>query len=258
MPIGENDRDAIEAVYALGRWRRPVTFRQASRRRSLELLRVTYLRPGRVHRIPLGPGGGLRLEVTANASIHTSLGTAELELARHVRRLARPGKVCFDIGCHDGYYSMLFARLTGVAVVGFESEREAVARIHRNLARNPAIGSRIVVRNDYVSDEMARHPNAVALDDLIEAAEVPAPDVLKIDVDGGEVAVLYGARQTLATLRPHVIVEVHSPDLERDCAELLSGFGYRVIVVAQRKRFRQNRPAAHNRWLVATAASAPV
>jgi hypothetical protein len=147
---------------------------------------------------------------------------------------------------------MVLARRTGAPVVGFEAAEEALARIRRNLARNPEVSQSIALWGGYVSDETAQQAGAVRIDDLLRDEEVPCPDLLKIDVDGSEVAVLHGARATLGALRPSIVVEVHSADLERDCAELLSGLGYRVVVVSQRKRFRQNRPAPHNRWLVAT------
>jgi hypothetical protein len=89
------------------------------------------------------------------------------------------------------------------------------------------------------------------IDRLVLEGELPPPALLKVDVDGGEVAVLRGARQLLATHHPHVIVETHTAGLEHDCGDLLLGCGYRPVVVPQRRRFRQNRPAAHNRWLVA-------
>ena len=47
-------------------------------------------------------------------------------------------------------------------------------------------------------------------------------------------------------------IAMHSPGLERECGDLLVAHGYRVLVVPQRRRLRQNRPAPHNRWLVAS------
>jgi hypothetical protein len=199
--------------------------------------------------VGVGLGRGLRLEVAADSSLHSHLGTAELEIAPHVRRLAVPGTVCFDIGCHDGFYAMAFARLTGAPVVGFEPDRDALARIRRNLARNPEAAADVTVRGERVS-----HRPGETLDELLAGGEVPAPGLLKIDVDGDEAAVLLGARATLAAHRPHAVVEVHGVDLERHCAALLGDAGYRVRVVSQRKRLPQSRPAAHNRWLIATHA----
>jgi hypothetical protein len=151
--------------------------------------------------------------------------------------------VCFDVGGHDGWYALIFARMTGAPVVTFEADARAVERMRRNLGRNPSVARSVQVRNEMVGED--------TIDHLVETAQVPAPDLLKIDVDGGEVAVLRGASGVLHDYRPHVIVETHTPGLERDCAELLVAHGYRPFVVTQRKRFRQNRPAAHNRWLVA-------
>ena len=214
--------------------------------------RGRYLRPGAVRRIPVGLGAGLRLEVTESASVHTFLGTAEYELAGYVRRWARPGRVCLDVGTHDAYYAMVFARLTGTAVVGFDSDPEALRRSRRNLERNDDLARLVTVREDFLGDATSVHPHATTLDTLVAAGEIPAPDLVKVDVDGGEVAVLHGARETLGARGPDVIVEVHSPDLERDCGDLLTDLGYRVTVVTPRKHLAQPRPAAHNRWIAAT------
>jgi hypothetical protein len=206
-------------------------------------IRRALLRPGRVLRIPIGVGAGIRLEVVENGSVHTYAGTAELELARHVRRAVRPGTVCFDVGGHDAYYALVFARRSGAPVVSFEADPSAVARMRRNLARNPGFDVRVV--EGFVDDD------ARSLDALTGSLGLPVPGLLKIDVDGGETAVLRGASRLLATARPEVIVETHSPGLERECGDLLVAAGYRVLVVPQRRRLRQNRPAAHNRWLAA-------
>ena len=56
------------------------------------------MRPGRARRIPAGLAEGLRLEVDPAAPVHVYLGTAEVEIASHLRRLERPGVRCFDIG----------------------------------------------------------------------------------------------------------------------------------------------------------------
>jgi hypothetical protein len=207
-----------------------------------DAVRLAALRPGRVLRLPLGLGAGLRLEVVDNGSVHTYAGTAELELAPHVLRAVRPGTVCFDVGGHDAYYALVFARLSGARVVSFEADPQAVARMHRNLARNPGHDVRVVEGFVDAGDH--------ALDVLAPRLGLPLPGLLKVDVDGGEGAVLRGAARILRDVRPHVIVETHSEGLERECGDLLVAAGYRVTVVTQRRWLRQNRPAAHNRWLV--------
>jgi len=88
-------------------------------------------------------------------------------------------------------------------------------------------------------------------DELADGAGIRPVGLLKVDVDGPEVEVLTGARRLLAERRPHVIVETHSPALERECARLLAEAGYRPRVVAHRRRLPQDRPGTHNRWLIA-------
>jgi methyltransferase FkbM-like protein len=212
-------------------------------------------RSGAVRRLPLGPGRGLRMELHPTSPLDMYMGLYEYELARHVERLCAPGAVCFDIGAFDGYYALLFARLTGSTVVVFDADPESCARVRRNCELNPELGARVEVRESYVAFETNPAQNCVALDDVLSRGEILVPGLMKLDVDRAELSALTGAKGLLAAHRPHLIVEVHSVELERQCAELLIELGYRPRIVTERKWLRENRPIEHNRWIVAEGRS---
>lgn len=69
------------------------------------------------------------------------------------------------------------------------------------------------------------------VDTLVNRGEVPAPDFLKIDVEGHELKVLHGAATTLATTHPDILLEFHSQDLHRACVDLLEGYGYTCFTI---------------------------
>lgn len=207
------------------------------------------MRPGAVRRIPVGLAAGLRLEVDPRAPVQVYLGTAEVEIARHIRRLAQPGLRAFDIGGHNAYYALVLARLTGEPVVSFEFDPVAIERMQRNLALNPGLAQHVEIRQAYVAYETSAASGAATLDDAIARDGLPAPDLLKIDVEGSEAGVLQGARSTLSR-HPHLIIETHGEAVERECVELLAAYGYKPRVVTQRRRMREHR-SPDNRWLVA-------
>ena len=78
----------------------------------------------------------------------------------------------------------------------------------------------------------------VALDDLIEAGQVPVPDVVKIDVEGAEEAVLDGMRRTMSVHRPVLVIEVDDATTEgmearvAEFVDRLVGAGYQVTRLA--------------------------
>jgi Methyltransferase FkbM domain len=169
------------------------------------------LRPGAVRRIPFGLGRGLRLEADPQTTLHVYLGTAEIEIAGHLRRLARPGSFCFDVGSNNGYYAMALARLTGVGAVALEFAPDGLERIRRNLARNDALGASVRLVEAYVTNVVDPAQRATTLDRVSE--ELGTPDLLKIDVEGAELTVLQGAEHLLARGRGGVRAAVARPRL---------------------------------------------
>lgn len=217
------------------------------------LIRGTVLRPGRVVRVPFGVARGVRLEVDPEAPVHLYLGSLEAELRGAWRRVLRPGLVAWDVGSHEGAYSFAFARRTGGPVVAIECDPDALGRLERNRAENGTVGARVQVVRAFADRAERVSTDGVpvrTLDGLLDDG-LPAPGLLKIDVEGGEGAVLAGAERLLRTHRPAVVVETHGIEPEREAVALLQDAGYRVLLVPQRTRLREHRPLAHNRWLVA-------
>jgi len=224
----------------------------AGPRRALgRLLRATFLREGRPRRVPWGLARGLRLEVDPGAPVHVYLGTAELELARDLRALARPGMCCYEVGSHNAYYALILARLTGGPVLALDFDESALERIAHNLALNPGPAASIEVVRAYVAHERDPAVGAETLDYLVASGRAPAPGLLVIDVEGAEATVLAGAHEVLRRHRPHLIVETHSQAAEAACAAQLQTCGYAPPRVRERRRWLAENRRGHNRWLIA-------
>jgi tRNA A58 N-methylase Trm61 len=215
------------------------------------IARSTILRPGAVWRIPWGLGRGLRVEVERHAPLHVYLGTAELELADYIRRFARPGAIVFDVGSHDAYNAMVFARLTRAPVTSFEFSSERISQMRRNLTLNPELSPRVHILQTYLAEESNDDPRTDTLDSLVEAGATSVPDFVMIDVEGAEAAVLRGTRDLLRDRRPHIVVETHSTALEEQCLEALHEAGYSPAIIDRRQWLREKRGTGHNRWLAA-------
>jgi hypothetical protein len=90
------------------------------------------------------------------------------------------------------------------------------------------------------------------LDHYVESERLQRVDVIKIDVEGGELGVLTGAQRTLATFKPCVYVEVSADYLarfgssSRDVASILRDAGYCIY----RNETVENMPGRNELRLV--------
>lgn len=188
------------------------------------------------------------MHVDFTTDTRTFLGLYEIELNRHFRRFCRKGVRCFDVGGRVGYDALVMAKLGG-EVASFEGDADAIALMRLNLQLNPELEPRVEPVATMVGER--GRSGFTALDDWAAQAGHFVPDLVKVDVDGGELEVLHGATEILRRRRPQVILETHSPELEDQCGHVLAGLGYSLTIVHQRRILKELRPIDHNRWLVA-------
>jgi FkbM family methyltransferase len=171
-----------------------------------------------------------------------------------VRHLGRGG-VFYDIGANLGFFAMLGAHLAGIDeghVYAFEAAPENAEAIRHNATLNAIPNITVIAkavssasgrgRLQIVDDQSwskledyGEHPNTeqvidvelVAIDDLVGSGELPPPTLVKIDVEGAEIAVLEGMRETIERHRPAIICELHGTH-DAFVAEM-KRHGYRLI-----------------------------
>lgn len=206
-----------------------------------------------LRRIPIGLGAGVRLPIDFAQHTRLYLGLYELELHRHIRAMCIPGVRSFDVGAQIGYDGLVMARLTRAPVISFEAQAALIPTLRKTVAANPELADLVEVRQGFVGSARSGQDDVIRLDD-VAYVDGFVPGLMKIDIDGGEVAALEGATRILHEAHPHLIIETHSRELECACGRLLSDAGYAPRLVHQRLLWPDHRPSEHNRWLIAIGA----
>lgn len=185
---------------------------------------------------------------------------------RFFQSLALNGKVVYDIGAFQGLMTLFFAR-SARRVITYEPNPTSHARAAENIQLNkldnvtlrnfgvgaeagelrlvydplmpgaasgdPQVGGQISGMADRVREAIVK---VVRLDDDIQTNGLPAPDFMKIDVEGMELGVLKGAEGVLRRVHPAVYIELHGADEAhkaenaRAVIEFLRGCGYSKIL----------------------------
>jgi FkbM family methyltransferase len=178
------------------------------------------------------------------------LGTYERDLQRLFARTVRPGHVVWDVGANVGFFTLLAAVLTGRSgrVVAIEPLPRNLELLRRHLALNRienvlVIASAIAdtsgtTRIDVAASPSMGHIDAAAgievtlttIDELVASGRAPAPDVIKMDIEGGESRALTGAAKTLSTQRPVVLLSTHGWQQHSACWQALERLGYAVTL----------------------------
>lgn len=174
------------------------------------------------------------------------LGSFEHEKQRLMSSMLRPGDTMYDVGANVGYYTLLASHRVGPNghVVAFEPLPSNVQLIQRHLRLNRA--RNVVVEEAAVSDHDGRArfaPHAsnamgklsdtgnvdvmmVSLDSIVKSGRFPDPNVLKVDVEGAELAVLRGAVGLLERARPTILLATHGADVHHQCCAFLESSGF--------------------------------
>ncbi len=201
--------------------------------------------------------GGASLLLDMQTEKDYWLGSYEPDLQDAIRKYIRPGMVVFDVGANIGYTGLMLARAVGEGgrVLAFEPLPANVERIRKNAALNPE-GSRLQVFELAVSRSAGRthfrvhasnamgrmeetegrsegylqtiEVETASLDELVYERGLPAPDVIKMDIEGGEALALPGAARLLKEKHPLVLLELHGPQAAQVAWQVLTEAGYRL------------------------------
>jgi FkbM family methyltransferase len=174
-----------------------------------------------------------------------------------VRELVRPNMTVWDIGANVGLFSFAAASL-GAQVLAVEPDIWLANLVHRSAVLNKlpvtilpaAVSDRQGVSQLYLSRDgkasnsllgnggSALSVMAVTLDSLLE--QFAAPQVVKIDVEGMEYAVLRGGQKVLQA-QPRIFCEVTENHME--IAKLLSDANYKFYAARSSDRQPLARPS---------------
>jgi FkbM family methyltransferase len=189
--------------------------------------------------------GGIQWELDLRQGIDFAIflqGGFEPSTLREYGRLVKEGDTVFDIGANIGAHTLPLAEFVGPhgVVAAFEPTDYAFNKLQRNLALNPTLAQRVTAVQALLvgAAELQKpeaipsswslvppglseniHPvhkgtynslsgaTAIQLDQWVEEKNIDRLDFVKIDVDGFEIDVLEGARQTLKRFRPPIMME---------------------------------------------------
>jgi len=178
-----------------------------------------------------------------------------------VQRLLGEDDVFWDVGANVGYFTLVAAMAlkNRGQIIAFEPGRNAYARLTENLALNPwrniqtfpvAVSDRegeavLHLLGDIADSSASLYPAAqaqagqevcrtVALDHFLDSEGLRPPDLVKLDAEGAELAVLKGAAGLINDSPPLWLMEMEEKNLraagasKAAVAQFLTGCGYRA------------------------------
>jgi FkbM family methyltransferase len=243
---------------------------QVSFNRARDLFNPRTLRSRNVWvQVQSGFAQGLWMHLRIPEEVDFWLGEHEPGVQSALAAMVRPGDVVYDVGAHLGSLTLGAARIVGTSgrVVAFDGDPENVERLRENSLRNhfgdrtqpvhaavwshrsetgipfrrgknqplhggvEADGQRSVLGDG----EIISVP-VTTLDDFAAAGGMP-PQLVKIDVEGGEHEVLRGGASLFAKQRPLLIVEVHHQQAADKVGAWLLEFRYSAEWRIPREKF---------------------
>lgn len=177
---------------------------------------------------------------------------------RFLRDELRRGDVVLDVGANIGLHSLSAAKrlreVGGGRVIAFEPAADSLEKLQSAAERNKvaglietipaALGDRTYqadlradtrydvadagVRSLHNEGQLVQRVPVIRLDDWAREHALERLDVVKLDVEGSEIAALSGATRTLTRLQPRaVLVEDKREDVRARLYAVLDQLGYR-------------------------------
>jgi FkbM family methyltransferase len=191
------------------------------------------------------------------------LGTYEFELQKAIEDFVKSGMVAYDVGANIGYISLQLARQVGLAgcVYSFEALPSNLDRLRTNIELNQLSDRIQVVPTAVIDSQRLVHflvgpsggmgkakgsagrkeyayassieISGISLDAFVFDSGNPPPQVIKMDIEGGEVLALPGMRRLLVEARPLLLMELHGQEAALAAWQAFKQANYRVTVMEE-------------------------
>ena len=192
-------------------------------------------------------------------------GFYSAEQLRWLNHLLEPDMVFIDVGANHGEFTVFAAkRLTQGQVIAFEPVSLLFHKLQRNIKINNLKNIKVIQKGlankNFKSTIYTRESNfedgtkheglptlypsttrskicetieLTYLDQFVESENIAKIDIIKIDVEGAELAVLQGAKKSIIDFKPIILIEVNEETSQaagypsRALLNYLSEMGYR-------------------------------
>jgi FkbM family methyltransferase len=218
---------------------------------------LTWMAPAGLTEVAIaaGPLQGKRFQLDLKSEKALWLGNYEPDLVQTITRFVRPGATVYDIGANIGYHTVYFA--AGVSETGkvfaFEPHPDNLERLRHNLTLNgllervevvacavgkdagqavfllhasPGMGKLEGSLGRKLTESDSITVDVVVLDQFAYGSTNRQPDLIKLDIEGGEVQALQGMRRLLKEAKPVLLLELHGDRAAREAAALLQEMEY--------------------------------
>ncbi|MDR1335151.1 MAG: FkbM family methyltransferase [Holosporaceae bacterium] len=191
------------------------------------------------------------------------------------RFLPPSGGVFIDVGANNGYFSMLISKNigNGGCVYALEPSSREFSRLVDNIkingleqvicAHKVAVSDQVGVAKLKIAGEEENALNTlgsdfaskgvenagienvatVSIDEFVSSHHLPRVDCIKLDVEGSELRAMNGARRTILTYHPVIILGVNDDALkanetDRDALQrIIAEFGYVIYKLVESPQF---------------------
>ncbi|MBI4121335.1 MAG: FkbM family methyltransferase [Candidatus Ryanbacteria bacterium] len=176
----------------------------------------------------------------------------------------RDGDTVIDIGAHIGSFALLAARMAPYGkIFAFEPDPENYKQLLLNINANNAANvttsalavsetrGKLVFQKDALNSAESSlfkpgsytvEVESTTLEDIFDKNKISACNILKLDCEGAEYEILYGAPEKIFSSIEKIVMECHSPEYfglkdsshtQKEMAEFLKTRGFAVRVVPE-------------------------
>ena len=188
------------------------------------------------------------------------LGIYEKEKQSAIKKFTKKGMICYDIGAHAGFYTLLFSRLTGEGgfVYAFEPLQINLIYLQRHLELNRVKNVEVIpcavsekegtgylnFFDDTFTAKLGDHGKIkvkiISIDKEVNRSKILPPNIIKIDAEGHELAIIKGSKETLKNHKPIIFIALDNINTKIQILDILKQLGYKIYDLKMREIENRN------------------